>query len=131
MGFLAFCKKFNPLMSFLTLRMMHNIILYDSAKTLCVGKIWFFSCGLKCSQPIRLQYSLITNVSGGNQSISRIFCMEIIIKEKQHLRLTLLVECGQLCLSSNQIAGFFDINISGRNPAISSIFCKAIVILGR
>ena len=32
--------------------------------------------------------------------------MEIIIKRRQHLKLPVLVRCRQLCLSSNQIAGF-------------------------
>ena len=46
-------------MSFFNLKMVHNIVLYDSGETACLGKIWFFSYGLKCFQPIRLQYSLI------------------------------------------------------------------------
>ena len=36
------------------------------------------------------------------------FCMEFIIKCRYHLRLLLLVECGQLCHLPSQIAGFFD-----------------------
>lgn len=35
------------------------------------------------------------------------FCMKMIIKGRQHVRFLLLVRCGQLCLSSHQIAGFF------------------------
>ena len=73
------------------------------------------------SIPIRLQYSLIINISGRNQVTTQIFCMEIIIKERQHLRLPPLDGYGELYLSSNQIRGFFDhqyllkesINISG------------------
>ena len=90
-------------------KMVHNSIatvLHGSLKTTCLGNIWFFSCDLKCSQRIRLHYSLF--ISGRNQPISQNFCMEVIIEEKQHLKLTLLVRCGQLCFSSNQIAGFFD-----------------------
>ena len=34
--------------------------------------------------------------------------MEIIIKGKQHLRLSFLARYGHLCFLSNQIAGFFD-----------------------
>ena len=37
-----------------------------------------------------------------------LFCMEFIIKCRYHLRLLLLVECGQLCHLPSQIAGFFD-----------------------
>ena len=77
-------------------------------KNPCLGKIWLFSHGLKCSQPIRFQYSLITNMSGRNQSILQIFCMDIVIKNRQHLRLPILVGCYQLYLSSNPKAGLFD-----------------------
>ena len=42
-GFFAFCQKSNPLMSFFTFKMGHNSIIYDSAKTPCLGKLWFFS----------------------------------------------------------------------------------------
>ena len=85
---------------------------------------------LKCYQPIRWQYSLIINISGRNQSIPQIFCMEITIKERYHLRLPLLGGCGHLCFLSNQIAGFFlIISISGRNQQIS--FCMEIIIKGR
>ena len=28
-----------------------NCVFYDYTKTRCLGKIWFFSYGLKCSQP--------------------------------------------------------------------------------
>ena len=60
------------------------------------------------SYPIRLQDYLIINISEKNQPISQISCMQIIIKEMQHLKLLVLFECGQLCLLLNQIAGFFD-----------------------
>ena len=33
------------------------------------------------------------------------FCMKLLIKGRQYLRLPLLVKCGQLCLFSNEIAG--------------------------
>ena len=63
-GFFAFAKKKKKSinMSFFTLKMVHNSVLYDSAKTACLGKIWFFSYGLKRSQPIRLQHSLIISI---------------------------------------------------------------------
>ena len=77
-------------------------------KIVCLGKISFFSYGLKCSQPIRLWYSLIISISGRNEIISQNFCMEINMKEKQHVRLPLFVWCGQFYFSAIQIAGFFD-----------------------
>ena len=36
------------------------------------------------------------------------FLMEIVIKGRYHMRLTLLVGCSKVSLSFNQIAGFFD-----------------------
>ena len=54
---------------FFTPKMVHNSVLHDSAKTPCLGKIWFFSYGLKCFHSILLQYSLTINVSGRNQAI--------------------------------------------------------------
>ena len=48
-----------------------------------LGKIWFFSYGLKCSQLIRFQYSLIinNNISGKNPSTTfLIYYVEIIIR---------------------------------------------------
>ena len=60
------------------------------------------------SLPIRLQDSLISNISGNNQLIFLIFCMEMISKGRQHLRLPIFIECGQVCLWSNQIPGFLD-----------------------
>ena len=90
------------------LKTMHNSVLYDSTKSPCQGKLRFFSHGLKCSQQIRLQYSLIINFSGRNQSIFQIFYTGIIINGRQHLRLPLLGVCGQLCFWANQKPGFFD-----------------------
>ena len=58
--------------------------------------------------PIRLLDSLIINISGKDKVISQFFCMKLVTKGKQHLRLLLLVECGHLCLFSNQSARFFD-----------------------
>ena len=58
-------------MSFFTLNKVYNsvlydFVLYDSAKT----HAWdFFTYELKCCQLIRLQYSLIINISGKNQSV--------------------------------------------------------------
>ena len=116
-------------MSFFNPKTIHYSVLYNSARAQCLGNIWFFSNDLKCFQPIRLQYSLIVNISGSNQSIPRIFCMVIITKERYHLRIPLFGGCGQLYLLSNQIVGSFFINISGRNQRIS--FCMEIIIKGR
>ena len=53
--------------------MVHNSVLYDSAKIACLRKIVCFSYGLKCSEPMRFQYSLIISISGKNQLIPHIF----------------------------------------------------------
>ena len=76
--------------------MVNDSVFHDYAKTACLG-----SNGLKSSQPL----SLFINISGRNQSIPWIFFMEER-KSRQDLRLPLLVWCGQLCLSLNQIPGF-------------------------
>ena len=61
-----------------------------------------FSQALKCSQSIRLEYSLIIiSLEGINLSLH-------LIKDLRHLGQPLLVGCGQLSLSSTQIEGFFD-----------------------
>ena len=93
-------------------------------KTACLGKIWFFSYGLKCSQPIRLQYSLIINISGRSQLISQIFYVEIIIKERSHLILLLLLGCCKFCSLPKRVAGFSIFNIPGRNQSISYVFLQ-------
>ena len=55
--------------------------------------------------PIRLPDSSISNICGKNQTISLIFCMDIIIEGTGHLRITPLVGCDQW---SNWFSGFFD-----------------------
>ena len=137
--------------------MVHNSVFYDSVKTTCLGKFLLFNYGRKCSQPTRLQYSLIINISGqesidtldflqgdnheekvGSEIITfvgcdqwsllsnqiagfsdhrylwkessyyiKFFCMELVIKQRQHMSISLLVGCGLLCHLSNQIAVFF------------------------
>ena len=71
--------------------------------------VWFISYGLKCSHPIRLQYSLIINICRRKESSNVLdYCMGIIIiKESQDLGLPRLVGCGQFYLSANHISGFF------------------------
>ena len=86
---------------------MHNSVLYNSSKTTCLGKIWFFRFNLKRFQPVRLQDSLISIISERNQLISKIFCMEIFIKGRQHVRLPSLVGSMQVCLWSSWILRFF------------------------
>ena len=80
--FFDFYQKFYPLVSFFTLEMAHNSVFYDSLKTQLLEKVWFFSYGLKCSELIRLYYSLIISIFGKNQLISQIFCIEVIIKKR-------------------------------------------------
>ena len=60
------------------------------------------------SHSARFQYSMIMNITRRNQLLTYSFCMEVFIKEKQHLRLSLLFGFAQIYLSSNEIAGFFD-----------------------
>ena len=50
--------------------MVHESGLHDSAKIPCLVNIWFFSYVLKCSQPIRLQYSLLITLEGINQPLT-------------------------------------------------------------
>ena len=77
-------------------------------RKLHICEIWSFSYGPKYSQPIRFQYCLIMNISGRNQSISSFFCLELVIKGRQHLGVPFLVGFGQLCLFSSQISGILD-----------------------
>ena len=43
LGFFGFCQKIKPLVChFFTRKMVHNDVLYDSAKTASWGKSWFF-----------------------------------------------------------------------------------------
>ena len=62
------------------------------------------------------------------EQITQIFHMEIIIKRMQDLSLLLLVECGQLCLLSNQIAGFFDHQYLRKESIDILVFCIEIFI---
>ena len=47
-------------------------------------------------------------IPGRNHATSSIFCMGMMIKEKDQLRLPLLVLCVQLHLLPSQTAGIFD-----------------------
>ena len=55
--FSGFCQKYILLglvylkNACLTLK-VHSRVVCEYGKTTCLGKIWVFSCGLKCSQPI-------------------------------------------------------------------------------
>ena len=69
MSFLAFFKKRKEIIYSFTVKMVHSNVVYDYART-CLGKICFLSLALKLSQPIRMQYSLIINISGRNHLIS-------------------------------------------------------------
>ena len=73
--------------------MVHGSVLDDSAKTACLGKILFFSYGLKCSQLIRLKYSVNISISGNNNLIFSVFLHEVSW-------LIIFVGCGQLSPSS-------------------------------
>ena len=68
--FLLLPRFYSIDLSFFTLKIVHDSGLFDLAKAACLEKLWFLSCGSKCSQPIRLHCSLIINISGRNQPIS-------------------------------------------------------------
>ena len=59
--FLGFWSIFNLLTYLLYSKMTRSNVVYDSAKTVFLGKIWFSST--KCCQPIRMQVSLVNNIS--------------------------------------------------------------------
>ena len=67
--FLGFWWKFNLLTCLLYSKMTRSNFVYDSAKTVFLGKIWFSSplvlcfSSTKCCQPIRMQVSLVNNIS--------------------------------------------------------------------
>ena len=93
--------------TFLTLKMLHSSVLYDSVKTTCLAKIRFFIHGLKRSQPIRLQHSLIVNIF----MICQFFCMKLVIKSSQYPRLLLRVfqialgRNGKFCWGGSFLSG--------------------------
>ena len=66
--------------------------------------MWFLSYGPKCSRQIKLHDSLEINISGRN----RLIIVDFLLGISDHLRLALLIGCGQVCLSSNRIPGFCD-----------------------
>ena len=72
------------------------------------GQYFLLAVGSCTTCPIRQQDSLIISISGRASAIFQIFCMKIVITQRQYLGLPFLVEFGQLCLSSNLIVGFFD-----------------------
>ena len=111
---ISFWKICQPIhnCSFLVFFLKHIV------KTACLGKIQFFHYGLISSQAIRLQGSLIISISGRNQVISYVFCMEVISKGRQNMRyyfllgVTSCVSCP-IRLQDSQI-----ISISKRNQLI-------------
>ena len=60
-----------------------------------LGKFQFIVIGQNVLDQSKLQDSLIINISGNKASIYLIFCMEIVTKKKQHVRLLLLIACVQ------------------------------------
>ena len=66
--FFGFSQKFDHLMYlFFTLKMEHYKVVYDSLKAFCLGKAW----SQNDAKPIRLQDSLIINISGRNKLMSK------------------------------------------------------------
>ena len=110
---------------FYTLKMVHNNVLYVFAKVAYLRKIQL-SYGPKCSQPIRLQDSLIVRCSEKFQSRSQIFYIEIVIKGKQYLRLPLI--CLVVARSVSRPIKLRDslINLSGRTQSTSNSFIQSL-----
>ena len=75
-----------------------QLVLSQNSSKILPPKYLGYSC-----MPLH-QGSLISSILGKSQCYS-FFFMEIVFKGKQHWRLPLF--CGQVCLLSNQIAGFF------------------------
>ena len=67
----VFAKHLSHWFVFFILKIVYDSVLHDSAKIPCLRKIWFFSYGLKCSQPTWLQYSLSSiSLEGINPSLT-------------------------------------------------------------
>ena len=75
---------------------------------------------------IRLQDSLVSMSICGKNQVIFVFCMKIDTKGRYHLRVPLLVRCGQLCLLSSQIAGLFDHQYLCRYNLIFSCYFRRL-----
>ena len=120
--FFYFCQKFNSLMSFFTLKLVHDNAFYDSVELACLCKVWFVSYAWKCSQ--QNSYRIITGFfDHQNFWKESNDILEFLDEDKwrQHLSLLLLVRCGQMSFLSNQILGFF-------HHQYLSFFCMEVVI---
>ena len=58
------------------------------------------------------------------------FCREIVSNGRQHPGQALLGGCGQLCLLSSQIVGFFDHQYLWNESSDILVFCMELVIKG-
>ena len=96
-------------------------------KVILISTLFCFGVVSCAPCPIRLQDSLII-ISLEKFQPSLRFCPWRW--RSQHLRLPILVGCGQFCLLSNQIAGFFDRQYLWKESSDPN-FCMAIVIKGR
>ena len=113
--------------SFFTLKMIHSSVIYGSAKTACQEKIWFFSCDLKCSQLITLQYSLTVSISAKNQLIPQIF-LDRDNHQGNIASETTFFACVWLVVPIVcQITASLILNISGRNILIQIVFVEIII----
>ena len=84
------------------------------------------------SCPVRLQDSLIINISGRHPAVFCVFWIGIVIKWRQHLKLSLLILGLVLFASlSIKLQDSLIINVSGRNSWICWTFCMEIIIKGR
>ena len=135
-------------MSFFTLKMLHNSVLYDSATTPCLTKIWLFSYVLSCSVN---QVAVLTNSFQrywwSKNPLQRILWSSIFLEGIswyfRYLAWTLSLKEGNIWdyhfwLGDARFVScpirFQDsliINISGRDSVISWIFCMEIIIKER
>ena len=96
------------------IRLQDSVIsdISEQNQLICEGSIqyhyFWYNLSTCSSCPIRFQDYLIFNMFGKNQVISQFFCMEMIIKGSQHLRLPFFVGSGQVCFWPNQIIVLFD-----------------------
>ena len=107
--FLSFHEMLSLLFAGNNLIMKDITILCVPVQALYLRKLWFTSYVSKCSPPIRLQDSLIVNISGRMIWILSIFSMKIFTQWRQHLKLLLLVRClgipsyAQTCMDLQRV----------------------------
>ena len=122
--FLHFLKNFVSSFSWKQCK-MKNYIIYISPQTLS-AKFWFSRYRPNCSWTVRLQDSVIGNISRKKWGIKLIFCMEIIIKVFFKLILSFLLVIVRYTQSTqnNNFAIIF--SVSQERRYIRSWFLKSL-----